>query len=139
MPVSCNMNGVDLARMFNQMQSPGYAILIWLVLITAILSIICTVAHTKDLEKESVIVDWILLGGSISGGLFSLGRMSREYFNLQLRAYVIIVGWILSLIFFDNSFLLTYTKSLLTMVKNRSIFNQIKEHRRDVAVSFKRL
>ena len=66
------MNGVDLARMFNQMQSPGYAILIWLVLITAILSIICTLAHTKDLEKESVIVDWILLGGSISGGLFSL-------------------------------------------------------------------
>ena len=93
------MNGFDLARMFNQMQSPGYAILIWLVLITAILSIICTLAHTKDLEKESVIVDWILLGGSISGGLFSLGRMSREYFNLQLGAYVIIVGWILSLIF----------------------------------------
>ena len=99
MPVSCDMNGVDLSRMFNQMQSPGYAILIWLVLITAILSIIFTLAHTKDLEKESVIVDWILLGGSISGGLFSLGRMSREYFNLQLGAYVIIAGWILSLIF----------------------------------------
>ena len=99
MPVSCDMNGVDLARMFNQMQSPGFAILIWLVLITAIISIIFTLTHTKDLEKESVIVDWILLGGSISGGLFSLGRMSREYFNLQLGAYVIIVGWILSLIF----------------------------------------
>lgn len=28
MPVSCDMNGADLARMFNQMQSPGYAILI---------------------------------------------------------------------------------------------------------------
>ena len=38
MPVSCDMNGADLARMFNQMQSPGYAILIWLVLIAAILS-----------------------------------------------------------------------------------------------------
>ena len=99
MPVSCDMNGVDLARMFNQMQSPGYAILIWLVLITAIISIIFTLTHTKDLEKESVIVDWILLGGSISGGLFSLGRMSREYFNLQAGAYVIIAGWILSLIF----------------------------------------
>ena len=46
--------------MFNQMKSQGYAILIWLGLITAILSIICTLAHTKDLEKESVIVDWIL-------------------------------------------------------------------------------
>lgn len=99
MPVSCDMNGVDLARMFNQMQSPGYAILIWLVLITAIISIIFTLTHTKDLEKESVIVDWILLGGSIFGGLFSLGRMSREYFNLQVGAYVIIAGWILSLIF----------------------------------------
>ena len=99
MPVSCDMNGVDLARMFNQMQSPGYAILIWLVLITAIISIIFTLTHTKDLEKESVIVDWILLGGSISGGLFSLGRMSREYFNLQVGAYVMIAGWILSLIF----------------------------------------
>ena len=99
MPVSCDMNGVDLARMFNQMQSPGYAILIWLVLITAIISIIFTLTHTKDLEKESVIVDWILLGGSISAGLFSLGRMSREYFNLQVGAYVIIAGWILSLIF----------------------------------------
>ena len=99
MPVSCDMNGVDLARMFNQMQSPGYAILIWLVLITAIISIIFTLTHTKDLEKESVIVDWILLGGSISGGLFSLGRMSSEYFNLQAGAYVIIAGWILSLIF----------------------------------------
>ena len=98
-PVSCDMNGVDLARMFNQMQSPGYAILIWLVLITAIISIIFTLTHTKDLEKESVIVDWILLGGSIFGGLFSLGRMSREYFNLQVGAYVIIAGWILSLIF----------------------------------------
>ena len=99
MPVSCDMNGVDLARMFNQMQSPGYAILIWLVLITAIISIIFTLTHTKDLEKESVIVDWILLGGSVSGGLFSLGKMSREYFNLQVGAYVIIAGWILSLIF----------------------------------------
>ena len=99
MPVSCDMNGADLARMFNQMQSPGYVILIWLVLITAIISIIFTLTHTKDLEKESVIVDWILLGGSISGGLFSLGRMSREYFNLQVGAYVIIAGWILSLIF----------------------------------------
>lgn len=99
MPVSCDMNGVDLARMFNQMQSPGFAILIWLVLITAIISIIFTLTHTKDLEKESVIVDWILLGGIISGDLFSLGRMSREYFNLQVGAYVIIAGWILSLIF----------------------------------------
>ncbi len=99
MPVSCDLNGVDLARMFNQMQSPGYAILIWLVLIAAVLSILFTLFHIKELDNESVIVDWILLGGSVSGGLFSLGKMSREYFNLQAGAYVIIAGWILSLVF----------------------------------------
>ena len=99
MPVSCDLNGVDLARMFNQMQSPGYAILIWLVLIAAVLSILFTLFHIKELNNESVIVDWILLGGSVSGGLFSLGKMSREYFNLQAGAYVIIAGWILSLVF----------------------------------------
>lgn len=76
MPVSCDLNGVDLARMFNQMQSPGYAILIWLVLIAAVLSILFTLFHIKELNNESVIVDWILLGGSVSGGLFSLGKMS---------------------------------------------------------------
>lgn len=51
MPVSCDMNGVDLARMFNQMQSPGYAILIWLVLIAAILSIILHIISCEKIKK----------------------------------------------------------------------------------------
>lgn len=99
MPVSCNMNGVDLARMFNNMDSTGYAILIWVVLLSAVISIIISLFHKDRIEEESIALDWICLAGSISGGLFSLGRMDREYFNLQAGAYVIIVGWILSLIF----------------------------------------
>ncbi len=99
MPVSCDLNGVNLAKMFNKMQSPVYAILIWIVLIAAILSIVISLFYIKNLKKEPLIADWILLSGSIFGGLFSLGRMNREYFNLQAGAYVIIVGWILSLIF----------------------------------------
>lgn len=51
MPVSCDMNGADLARMFNQMQSPGYAILIWLVLIAAILSIILHIISCEKIKK----------------------------------------------------------------------------------------
>lgn len=99
MPVSCDMNGVDSARMFNSMNSTGYAILIWLVLLSAVISIIISLFHKDKIEEESIALDWICLAGSVSGGLFSLGRMDREYFNLQAGAYIIIVGWLLSLIF----------------------------------------
>lgn len=99
MPVSCNMNGVDLARMFNQMDSTNYAVLIWVVLLAAVISIIFSLFHKDNLQKEPIVADWILLAGSIFGGLFSIGRMRREYFNLQIGAYFIITGWILSLIF----------------------------------------
>lgn len=99
MPVSCDMNGADLARMFNNMDSTGYAILIWLVLLSAIISIIITLFHKDKIEEESIALDWICLAGTVSGGLFSLGRMNREYFNLQVGAYIIIGGWIFSLIF----------------------------------------
>lgn len=99
MPVSCDMNGVDLARMFNNMDSTGYAILIWLVLLSAVISIIITLFHKDKIEEESIALDWICLACTVSGGLFSLGRMNREYFNLQVGAYIIIVGWIFSLIF----------------------------------------
>lgn len=99
MPVSCEMNGVDLAKMFYHMDSIGYAILVWVVFAAALLSIIISLFHKDNLEEESLVVDWALLGGTVAGGLFSIGRMSREFFGLQIGAFVIILGWILSFIF----------------------------------------
>ena len=99
MPVSCDMNGVDLAKMFNNIDSTGNAILIWLVLISAVISILISLFHKDKVEEESIALDWLCLASSVSGGLFSLGRMDREYFNLQAGAYIIIVGWIFSLTF----------------------------------------
>ena len=99
MPVSCEMNGVDLAKMFYHMDSIGYAILVWVVFAAALLSIIISLFHKDNLEEESLVDDWTLLGGTVAGGLFSIGRMSREFFGLQIGAFVIILGWILSFIF----------------------------------------
>lgn len=99
MPVSCEMNGVDLAKMFYHMDSIGYAILVWVVFAAALLSIVISLFHKDNLEEESLVVDWVLLGGTVAGGLFSIGRMSREFFGLQIGAFVIILGWILSFIF----------------------------------------
>ena len=99
MPVSCEMNGPDLAKLFNESGTRDYSIMIWVVFITVVLSIIITLINKTNVKKESLLLDWVLLGGSISGGLFSLGRVDRELFDLEIGAYIIISGWILSLIF----------------------------------------
>ena len=99
MPISCDMNGVDLIRMFNRMKMTDNTILLLLVFIAAIISIIISIAFIKKEEEESVLLDWGFLITSILGGVLSIGRMSREYFKLQSGAYTIIAGWILSLFF----------------------------------------
>ena len=99
MPISCNMNGIDLIRMFNKTKMTENVILLLLVLLGAIISLILSFIYRKHLEDEPLIIDWALLLTSIFCGLYSIGRMSREYFNLQSGAYIIIIGWFLSFIF----------------------------------------
>lgn len=99
MPVSCNMNGIDLMRMFNNINSPRYVVLVLLVLLGAAVSIVISLCNKDKLESEPLVVDWGCLAASVLGGLLSIGRMDRNYFRLQSGAYVIIAGWILSLIF----------------------------------------
>lgn len=99
MPVSCDANGVELAIMFSRGNLIVYALLVSLVLLAAVLSIIISVFMRGNFEKEPLVADWICLEASMAGGILSIGRMNKEYFNLQTGAYLIIVGWILSLIF----------------------------------------
>ncbi|WP_296333244.1 hypothetical protein [uncultured Treponema sp.] len=99
MPISCDMNGVDLIRMFNRMEMTENKILLLLVFVASIVSILISIAFIKKEEEESILLDWSLLITSILGGVLSIGRMNREYFRLQSGAYTIIAGWILSLLF----------------------------------------
>lgn len=99
MPVSCDMNGVDLIRLFYNMKMTKETILLLLVILSVVISIIVSLIFLHHLEDESLKIDWLLLITSIMGGILSIGRMSREYFKLQSGAYMIILGWLLSLIF----------------------------------------
>ncbi len=101
MPVSCNGNGIDLTRMFWSMEAKQYAVFMILVLVAALLSIIFSLFFKEKLDEEPLVVDWALLCACIGGGVLSLGRICINYsFQfLQIGAFVIIVGWILSLIF----------------------------------------
>ena len=87
--------------MFWSMEAKQYAVFMILVLVAALLSIIFSLFFREKLDDEPLVVDWVLLGISIGGGVFSLGRICVNYsFQfLQIGAFVIIAGWILSLIF----------------------------------------
>ena len=79
-----------------------YTIINWdFVLVGEKYCIIFSLVQKDNLENEKIIWDWIFLMASICGGLFSLGRECLNYgFQfLQIGAFVIIIGWILSLIF----------------------------------------
>lgn len=99
MPVSCDCNGFELARLFYRYKQIDYVFLILLVFVAATISICITLCRKDKSNAESLVADWSLLIASISGGLFSIGRANREYFELQVGAWFIIIGWILSLIF----------------------------------------
>lgn len=99
MPVSCNCNGFELTRLFYRYKQIDYVFLILLVFVAATTSICITLCRKDKSNAESLVADWLLLIASISGGLFSIGRANREYFELQIGAWFIIIGWILSLIF----------------------------------------
>ena len=70
MPISCDMNGVDLIRMFNRMEMTENTILLLLVFVAAIVSILISIAFIKKEEEESIFLDWSLLITSILGGGF---------------------------------------------------------------------
>lgn len=99
MPVSCNCNGFQLVRGAYRFRWFAYALLMALVFVAATTSICITLCRKDKSNAESLVADWLLLIASISGGLFSIGRANREYFELQIGAWFIIIGWILSLIF----------------------------------------
>lgn len=98
MPVSCNCNGFQLVRGAYRFRWFAYALLMALVFVAAVVSICITLCRNDKSNAESLLADWLLLIVSISGGLFSIGRANKEYFELQVGAWFIIIGWILFLI-----------------------------------------
>ena len=73
------------------MEAKQYAVFMILVLVAALLSIIFSLFFREKLDDEPLPVDWVLLGISIGGGVFSLGRICVNYsFQfLQIGAFVI--------------------------------------------------
>jgi hypothetical protein len=106
MPMSCNQNGVELTKYCFEEAKDGeditsfiIAICICLIFVAAILSIVISLLRIKKLNEYSLIADWILLGSSVFSGVFSfLAYFNRIRLELQIGAYLIVAGWLLSAI-----------------------------------------
>lgn len=95
MPVSCNLSFADMVSISVKSSFNFWVIPVTLIFVAAIFSILISIWHKNNLKNESLVLDWILLVLSTSGCTFFLYNRS----GLQYGAYVIISGWILSLIF----------------------------------------
>lgn len=96
MPVSCNLSFADMVSISVKGSFSFWVIPVTLIFVAAILSILISIWHKNNFKNESLVLDWILLVLSTSSGctFFLYNR-----YGLQYGAYVIISGWILSLIF----------------------------------------
>lgn len=109
MSISCNQNDPQIVRYFadttNIMQSAVFehiliAVLVAWIFIGATASIIFAISHWKNIGKESLIIDWTLLLTSIGSGLLTLiieGAAAVN--NLEVGAFFIFAGWIISMLF----------------------------------------
>ena len=96
MPVSCNLSFADMVSISVKGSFSFWVIPVTLIFVAAIFSILISIWHKNNFKNESLVLDWILLVLSTSSGctFFLYNR-----YGLQYGAYVIISGWILSLIF----------------------------------------
>lgn len=97
MPVSCNLSFADMVSISVKGSFSFWVIPVTLIFVAAIFSILISIWHKNNLKNESLVLDWILLFLSSTSGCTFFLYNSRN--ALQYGAYVIISGWILSLIF----------------------------------------
>lgn len=104
-PVGCSKTGPELAESFLQAGDNSKAILVWMVLICAAVSIIITIcflgignSQKKSSGKEPLILDYLLLAGSITCGVMVFVEANFNFNLLQYGAYMIMTGWGASLV-----------------------------------------
>jgi len=96
MPVACQMNGFQLADTMIKMNNNTVGILLYLLFASALAGLIIGVLlHLK--KSIPVITDWSIIIVCIGCGI-GLVSMKDNEIQLQLGAYVILIGYIATLV-----------------------------------------
>jgi MFS family permease len=98
MPIACDMNGFQIAENLRDVGYNSSAVFLYVVFISALAG--CIIGALLLMKKEvGISFDWICLPVCIGSGLFVYFDLLRDNeFKLQSGAYIILVGWGVSLI-----------------------------------------
>ena len=97
MPVACDQNGFELAKYFIE-DNFIIGILMYLVFISAIVGVILGILLMQNKEVDKGF-EWICLIVCMSSGLIVYFTQLEDGPKLQSGAYMILTGWIITLIF----------------------------------------
>jgi hypothetical protein len=97
MPISCEMNGFQLANIMMNYDGTATALLLYLLFISAVAGVIIGILLLME-KKVKIFVDWIILIACIGSGLFVFFGSVNNGPSLQTGAYVILIGWIVALL-----------------------------------------
>jgi hypothetical protein len=97
-PISCQMNGFQLAKYMNAFGNPLLAVLVYLVFLSALVGCIIGVLLLMN-QNIKLSYDWICFFICVGCGfiVFLLSLNSKES-KLQSGAYFILFGWIVAFI-----------------------------------------
>ena len=98
MPISCQMNGFQLAETMMNFNNTVPALFLYLLFISALAG--CVVGVLLLMKKTiKPYVDWVCLLVCIGSGLIVFfNSFNNNDLGLQSGAYVILIGWIVALI-----------------------------------------
>ena len=98
MPIACDMNGFKLADYMMGNERAMFGVLTIVMLVVAVIGVILGIVFLTG-KKIHAVVDWITAAVCIASGLIVyLGCLKDDSVELQSGAYVILVGWVVTLI-----------------------------------------
>jgi hypothetical protein len=97
MPISCEMNGFQLADLMTKADNVLSALLLYLLCISAAAGVVVGVLLLMQ-KKVGAIADWVVTLVCIGSGLVVYFNSLSQGPKLQTGAYVILIGWIVALL-----------------------------------------
>jgi chromate transport protein ChrA len=98
MPIACDMNGFQLANYMTKNEQVFEGLLFYLLFVSAVIGLIigALLLMKKNVNPN---IDWLVIVVCIATGLFLYFTQFKNNVDLQNGAYVILTGWIISLVF----------------------------------------
>jgi hypothetical protein len=97
MPVSCNLDGFQIAQSMSEGGSGFMAFLMYMLFVLALASVVMVIFIIMN-KKTNKIIDWALFGADVLCGLIPFIKFADQAATKNQGFYFIIIGWIVTLV-----------------------------------------